>query len=125
MLVFAEQPEITRALKHAQFVELVRLVQRIQNAKTRVTGFGGNLLGEVGEVTVVKKILHEPDRQAEILHLFFMHDFGDIAAVVLMQFVTIESALLIAGVSLGLHTVSGYMLTPWLTSRTSSMSART
>ena len=45
------------------------------------------------------------------------------AAVGLMQFGTIEYALLIAGVSLGLHTVSGYMLTPWLTSRTSSMSA--
>ena len=45
------------------------------------------------------------------------------AAVGLMQFGTIESALLIAGVSLGLHTVSGYMLTPWLTSRTSRMSA--
>lgn len=45
------------------------------------------------------------------------------AAVGLMQFGTIESALLIAGVSLGIHTVSGYMLTPWLTSRTSRMSA--
>ncbi|MDQ6639178.1 MAG: AI-2E family transporter [Pseudomonadota bacterium] len=45
------------------------------------------------------------------------------AAVGLMQFGTIESALLIAGVSLGLHTVSGYVLTPWLTSRTSRMSA--
>ncbi|MDQ6627061.1 MAG: AI-2E family transporter [Pseudomonadota bacterium] len=45
------------------------------------------------------------------------------AAVGLMQFGTIESALLIAGVSLALHTISGYMLTPWLTSRTSRMSA--
>ncbi len=45
------------------------------------------------------------------------------ATVGLMQFGTIESALLIAGVSLGLHTVSGYLLTPWLTSRTSRMSA--
>jgi len=47
------------------------------------------------------------------------------AAVGLLQFGTIESTLLIAGVSLGLHTVSGYVLTPWLTSRTSSMSAVT
>lgn len=45
------------------------------------------------------------------------------AAVGLMQFGTIESALIIAGVSLGIHTISGYMLTPWLTSRTSRMSA--
>jgi predicted PurR-regulated permease PerM len=48
---------------------------------------------------------------------------GAAAAVGLMQFGTIDSVLLIAGVSLGLHTVSGYVLTPWLTSRTSSMSA--
>ncbi|MDQ6671271.1 MAG: AI-2E family transporter [Chloroflexota bacterium] len=63
--------------------------------------------------------------------LNFVPYFGSIvftavaATVGLMQFGTIESALLIAGVSLGLHSVSGYMLTPWLTSRTSSMSAVT
>ena len=63
--------------------------------------------------------------------LNFVPYFGSIvftavaATVGLIQFGTIESALLIAGVSLGLHTVSGYMLTPWLTSRTSSMSAVT
>ena len=47
------------------------------------------------------------------------------AAVGLMQFGNIESAFLIAGISLGLHVVSGYMLTPWLTSRTSRMNAVT
>jgi predicted PurR-regulated permease PerM len=45
------------------------------------------------------------------------------AAAGLMQFGTVEAALLIAGVSLSLHTLSGYVLTPWLTSRTSRMSA--
>jgi predicted PurR-regulated permease PerM len=50
---------------------------------------------------------------------------GASAAVGLMQFGSIETALLIAGVSLGLHTLSGYVLTPWLTSRTSRMNAVT
>jgi predicted PurR-regulated permease PerM len=45
------------------------------------------------------------------------------AAVGLMQFGNLESALLIAGSSLVIHTVSGYMLTPWLTSRASRMNA--
>jgi len=47
------------------------------------------------------------------------------AAVGLMQFGNIESALMVAGVSLVLHTISGYVLTPWLTSRTSRMNAVT
>jgi predicted PurR-regulated permease PerM len=47
------------------------------------------------------------------------------AAVGLMQFGSIESALLMAGVSLLIHTISGYVLTPWLTSRTSRMNAVT
>ncbi|MEP7056580.1 MAG: AI-2E family transporter [Caldimonas sp.] len=47
------------------------------------------------------------------------------AAVGLMQFGTLEYALLIAGVSLALHTLSGYVLTPWLTSRASRMNAVT
>lgn len=46
-------------------------------------------------------------------------------AVGLMQFGTIESALLVAAVSLAIHTVSGYVLTPWLTSRASRMNAVT
>ncbi|MEP7057198.1 MAG: AI-2E family transporter, partial [Caldimonas sp.] len=47
------------------------------------------------------------------------------AMVGLMQFGNLESALLIAGVSLTLHTISGYVLTPWLTSRASRMNAVT
>jgi len=50
---------------------------------------------------------------------------GASAAVGLMQFGNLESALLIAGISLILHTASGYVLTPWLTSRTSRMNAVT
>ena len=50
---------------------------------------------------------------------------GASAAVGLMQFGNLESALLIAGISLVLHTMSGYVLTPWLTSRTSRMNAVT
>ena len=42
-----------------------------------------------------------------------------------MQLGNIESALMTAGVSLVLHTISGYVLTPWLTSRTSWMNAVT
>ncbi len=45
------------------------------------------------------------------------------AAVGLMQFGNLESALLIAAVSLAIHTLSGYVLTPWLTSRASRMNA--
>ena len=45
------------------------------------------------------------------------------AAVGLMQFGTVESALLVAGTSLVIHTISGYILTPWLTSRASRMNA--
>ena len=50
---------------------------------------------------------------------------GASAAVGLMQFGNLESAVLIAGISLVLHTVSGYVFTPWLTSRTSRMNAVT
>jgi len=38
-----------------------------------------------------------------------------------MQFGTIDSVLLIAGASLVIHLISGYVLTPWLTSRASRM----
>jgi predicted PurR-regulated permease PerM len=48
---------------------------------------------------------------------------GASAAVGLMQYGNLESAALIAGVSLTLHTLSGYVLTPWLTSRTSRLNA--
>jgi predicted PurR-regulated permease PerM len=43
------------------------------------------------------------------------------ALVVFLQFGSVDMAMLVAGVSLALHTVSGYLLTPWLTSRTSRM----
>ena len=44
------------------------------------------------------------------------------ALVALMQFGSIEMALLVAGTSVAIHVVSGYMLTPWLTSRASRLS---
>ena len=47
------------------------------------------------------------------------------ATVGLTQFGSLESAALIAGVSLALHALSGYVLTPWLTSRTSRINAIT
>ena len=46
-LVFAEQPEIARAEKRAEFVQLVRLVQRIQHAEARVAGVDRNLVRDV------------------------------------------------------------------------------
>ncbi len=47
------------------------------------------------------------------------------AAIGLLQFGSIESAVLVAGVSLAIHTISGHALTPWLTSRASRMNAVT
>lgn len=38
-----------------------------------------------------------------------------------VQFGSVDMGLLVAGVSIGLHTVSGYLVTPWLTSRTSRL----
>jgi predicted PurR-regulated permease PerM len=48
---------------------------------------------------------------------------GVSAVVALTQFGTIEKALLVASVSVGLHIVSGYLVAPWLTGRTSRLSA--
>ncbi len=45
------------------------------------------------------------------------------AVVALTQFGSIEKAGLVVGISFGLHIVSGYVFTPWLTSRTSRLSA--
>jgi predicted PurR-regulated permease PerM len=45
------------------------------------------------------------------------------ALVGFLQFGSVDMALLVAGVSLVLHTISGYLLTPWLTSRASRMNA--
>jgi predicted PurR-regulated permease PerM len=47
------------------------------------------------------------------------------AFVGLMQFGTLESALLVAGASLVVHTITGYVITPWLTSRAGRMNAVT
>jgi len=49
--------------------------------------------------------------------------FGSSAVVALLQFGTINMALAVGAVSIGLHVVTGYMLTPWLTSRTSRLNA--
>jgi predicted PurR-regulated permease PerM len=43
------------------------------------------------------------------------------ALVAFMQFSTVNMALLVGGVSLVIHTIVGNLLTPWLTSRSSSM----
>lgn len=47
---------------------------------------------------------------------------GASALVAFLQFGTLDMALAIGGVSLVIHTLIGNLLTPWLTSRTSSMS---
>jgi predicted PurR-regulated permease PerM len=45
------------------------------------------------------------------------------ALVGFVQFSSVDMAMLIAGVSLLIHTLSGHLITPWLTSRTSQMNA--
>ncbi|WP_213955284.1 MULTISPECIES: AI-2E family transporter [unclassified Variovorax] len=45
------------------------------------------------------------------------------ALVAFMQFNTVDMALLVGGISLVIHTLVGNLLTPWLTSRSSSMNA--
>lgn len=47
------------------------------------------------------------------------------AMVGLVQFETLDAALLVAGVSVTIHVASGYLLTPYLTSRASRLSAIT
>jgi len=48
---------------------------------------------------------------------------GATGIVALLQFGTVGMALGVAGVSIVMHVVAGYMLTPWLTSRASRLSA--
>lgn len=48
---------------------------------------------------------------------------GASAVVALLQFGTVKMALAVASVSIVLHVVSGYLVTPWLTSRTSRLNA--
>ena len=50
---------------------------------------------------------------------------GGSALVGFVQFGSVEMALLVAGVSLLLHTISGNLLTPWLTGRASRLNAVT
>ncbi len=45
------------------------------------------------------------------------------AMVGFVQFASVDMALAVAGVSLLIHTVSGHLITPWLTSRTCQMNA--
>ena len=47
------------------------------------------------------------------------------ALVGFMQFGTIQMALLVGGSSFAIHSIVGYLLLPWLTSRTSRMNAVT
>jgi len=48
---------------------------------------------------------------------------GGLMLVGLLQFGTPTMALLLGGASLAIHTISGHLLTPWLTGRTSRMNA--
>ncbi len=48
---------------------------------------------------------------------------GGSAMVALVQFGTLEPAMAIAAVSMVIHVITGYILTPWLTSATSRLSA--
>lgn len=48
---------------------------------------------------------------------------GGTALVALLQFGTLEMAFLVGGVSLAITSLEGYLLTPWLTGRSSRMSA--
>jgi predicted PurR-regulated permease PerM len=48
---------------------------------------------------------------------------GASAVVALLQFGTPQMAAAVGSVSIVLHVVSGYIITPWLTSRTSRLNA--
>ena len=48
---------------------------------------------------------------------------GGAALVAFVQFGTVDGVLLVSGIALGLHVISGNLLTPWLTSRTSRLNA--
>ena len=48
---------------------------------------------------------------------------GASAVVALLQFGTLQMALAVGSVSIVLHVISGYIITPWLTSRTSRLNA--
>ena len=48
---------------------------------------------------------------------------GTSAIVALLQFGTLQMAVAVGSVSIVLHVISGYIITPWLTSRTSRLNA--
>ena len=48
---------------------------------------------------------------------------GASAVVALLQFGTLQMAIAVGSVSIVLHVISGYIITPWLTSRTSRLNA--
>jgi len=48
---------------------------------------------------------------------------GASAVVALLQFGTLHMAVAVGSVSIALHVISGYIVTPWLTSRTSRLNA--
>jgi predicted PurR-regulated permease PerM len=48
---------------------------------------------------------------------------GASAIVALLQFGTLQMAIAVGSVSIILHVISGYIITPWLTSRTSRLNA--
>ena len=48
-----------------------------------------------------------------------------VALVAFVQFGTLNMTLAVAGIAVGLHTITGNLLTPWLTSRTSRLNAVT
>ena len=48
---------------------------------------------------------------------------GASAVVALLQFGTLQMAVAVGSVSIILHVISGYIITPWLTSRTSRLNA--
>jgi predicted PurR-regulated permease PerM len=48
---------------------------------------------------------------------------GATALVALLQFGTLGTALAVGSISIGMHVLAGYMLTPWLTSRASRLNA--
>jgi predicted PurR-regulated permease PerM len=50
---------------------------------------------------------------------------GGAALVAFVQFGEVDMAVLVASIALGIHTLSGNLLTPWLTSRTSRLNAVT
>jgi len=48
---------------------------------------------------------------------------GASSVVALLQFGTLHMAVAVGSVSIVMHVISGYILTPWLTSRTSRLNA--